>query len=325
MINATIIITTRNEPWLKWTVENIRRTCHPQEVLIVYDGLQKVDEFDGATHIRTPWTTPQGVGKCRDLGIMAMQPGYAVLLDSHMDFDDNWLLTLVNTCKRNENSVVCSKSRKIVPPHGMKRAGKLLAGAYIRETGLGTGQPLEVEWGTEPLEPGEIQCCLGACYCISKKRYLDLGRPWAKAFGWGSSEQTLCLVNSLCGGVNVLADVETGHYYMDKTERGYKPDADFKIGAIFNRLRLVRLFYRDNERERMAKLNKTIRRSKFAPYAEKAIELLGLTDDSDILDRMTVTQEEYAQKWWKDVQKVVENATKCHIEYNTDKRDERFV
>jgi glycosyltransferase involved in cell wall biosynthesis len=295
MTDASIIIASRNEPWLEWTVENIRSTSNPAEIIIVYDGLQKIDEFKGARHVKTPWTTPQGVGKCRNWGAMLAGSKYLCFLDAHMDFTNDWLAKLTDTIKDNEKAIICSKSIKITPPHGMRRPGKTLAGAVIREIGTGTGRPLEVEWLDDPMEPGEIQCCLGACYVMHRKRYKELGKPWAKAFGWGTSEQTICMINELSGGVNMLADVETGHYYMEKEARGYIPDSDFKIGALFNRLRLIRMVY-GKDSGNMMQLE--INRSKFRPYATKALELLDNTDDSDIVDSFTVTMDEYKAKWW---------------------------
>ena len=322
-MNATIIITTRNEKWLKWTVDNIHRTCDPKEVIIVYDGLQAVDEFDGSTHIRTPWTTPQGVGKCRHLGIEKATSDYIVLIDAHMDFADGWLPKMIDDVESNHKSIVCSKSVKIMPPYGMKRPGEVLQGAFIREIGAGTGQPLEVEWGENPCKTGPIQCCLGACYAMKRARYYEIGQPWRRAFGWGSSEQTICMVNELCGGVNILSEAETGHYYMKKDQRSFKPDADFKTGAVFNRLRLIRLFYGEDDPKYKPMAHLTIQRSKFRPYAEKALELLNLTDDTDIISLFEVSKDEYAAKWWAEQE--VKPVEKKQIKYVKRDIDERFV
>jgi hypothetical protein len=283
--------------------------------------LQPVEEFDGAVHLKSPWTTPQGVGKCRNMGAWHANTDNLIFLDAHMDFDPGWLDVILETLESNENAVVCSKSVKIEPPLGMKRKGKLNAGAVIRRLGTGTGRPLEVEWLDSPIEPGEIQCCLGACYGITSKRYHELGRPWANAFGWGTSEQTLCMVNSLCGGVNILADCETGHYYMDSRNRGFKPDSDFKMGALFNRLRLIRMVYGDDA-DKMLRID--IARSKYRPYAEEALKILHNTDDSHITELFKQNIEEYAKKWWKEEEKPQITPKKLITPHQTP-ADERFV
>jgi hypothetical protein len=244
---------------------------------------------------------------------------YVVFIDSHMDFEDGWLEKMIAPLEDNYKAIVCSKSVKVNPPHGLKRPGKVLAGAKIREFGTATGRPLEVEWSTEPMQPGPVQCCLGACYAMSANRYDDIGKPWQNAFGWGTSEQTICMINELCGGVNILSDAVTGHYYMDNSDRGFIPDADFKTGALFNRLRLIRMIYGDNSESR---IRTDIYRSGYRAYAEKALELLELTDDSEIIRKFTVKMEDYEQKWWPKTQEI--EPEKVQIE-SKNTRDERFV
>ena len=183
-MSYSIIIPTRNEPDLLWTVENVRRTCNPKQIIIVYDGAQVIESIPDAVQCQTPWVTPQGVGRCRDWGIQFTESEYIILLDGHMDFEAGWTDVLIDTCKQNKNSIVCSRSASITAG-GMKTDKKIISGAHIRYIGAG-GMPLEVEWG-ESCEPGEIQCCLGACYCMKTSRYFTIGGPCAGAFGWGTS------------------------------------------------------------------------------------------------------------------------------------------
>lgn len=316
---ASVIITTRNEPDLKWTVDNVRRTSSPDEIIVIYDGKQKVDRFAGATHIEAPWTTAQGVGKCRHLGAMLAGHEDIVWLDAHMDFENGWLEKMQEVC--TDKSVVCSRSIPITRK-GMRSGNGLNAGAIINYHGFGKYMPLQVEW-VEPFDPGQIQCCLGACYLMKNNRYREIGKPFENCFGWGTSEPILCMVNEFCGGVNLLADVNTGHIYRQRDALPYEFGTEHKIGRIFNRLRLLRLLPIP-EQEFMKLWRKTITNKTLRMYADRAKELLNVTDDSYISALMTLSWSDYCAKWWPDKDKP-KQIPQIQPQPQQDPRDRRFL
>ena len=320
-MSVSIIITSRNESMLQWTVDNIRRTSSPDEIVIVYDGLQRTAPIDGVNVVRPGWTTAQGVAKCRHRGAMYAKSEYLVFIDAHMDFEDGWLDKLLDTAKDHPKGVIGAKSAKITAG-GMKTTTKTLSGAYIRYIGA-DGHPLEVEWG-DPVEPGPVQCCLGATYCIRRDRYEEIGVPWARGFGWGTSEQTLCMINEFCGGENILADVTTGHIYRENSEIPYDFGHDHKIGRQFNRLRLIKLLpIPEDEKRRLMQIAMDYR--PLRPYSNAAISILELTDDSDITNRFSLTWEQYKDRWWPAKEDKQRKPPK-HIQPKTEQyRDERFI
>ena len=299
----------------------MRRTCNPKQIIIVYDGAQAIEEIPGTLRRQTPWVTPQGVGRCRDWGIQFAESEYIILLDGHMDFGPDWADVLVDTCKQNKDSIVCSRSASITTT-GMRASKRMLSGAHIRYIGAG-GMPLEVEWG-ESCEPGEIQCCLGACYCMKTSRYFAIGEPCAGAFGRGTSEQTLCMVNEFCGGVNILADCTTGHIYRDKTAIPYEFGTDHKIGRMFNRLRLIDMLPMPGD-EKVRLLNKTMGFRSLRLYAARAFDLLQITNDRNITDRFTITWEDYTAKWWPKTEDRTQRAPHAPQQDNSTTTDERFI
>ena len=235
--NVEIIIVNRDEPLLEWTIQNIRRTTKGVKITVVNDGLPGREyNLDNDINIFNASPVPVGVSYCRDRGIMQSDADYIVLFDAHMSMDDKWLDVMLKDLQEDERRIVCSKS-KVVYNNNREKVLRIRSGARMK---MGIGQlPLEPEW--VDCAPGVIPLVLGGCYALSRQRYIDIGRPWANAVGWGSSEPVLSLVNWMFGGECYLSDCATTHVYRDNNDQPYRIDNHFKIGNTYNRLRAINL------------------------------------------------------------------------------------
>ena len=220
-MNYSIIITNRDEQHLKQTVDRIRATANPDEILVVNDGC---DEQDVDAVNLMPWSKPRGVQQCRDYGIEDARNQTLIIMDAHMQFrDDGWASKMARWSESNETAIGCAICVSICPvtyeivedcPHCEKKAQRLAdMGAAIKPIvkryGATVGKTIEAR-GEHRLFPskwnytevrGEVQSVLGGCYVINRDWYLHgLKRPWRGMRSWGMSEQTISIVNWLCGG-----------------------------------------------------------------------------------------------------------------------------
>lgn len=291
-----VIVTTRDEPLLAWTVANVRRTAPDAEIIVVPDGVQRIlAGLEDWEVFRTPWNTPQGVGPCRDLGTTAARGKIMVFLDAHMDFADGWLEKLIAPVIADGTVVSCARSG-VLRPDALDRhqCREIRAGAVIVPNG--PRGPLAAHW-TNPVPPGsEVQCVLGACYAMTWERYVEIGRPWRNAVGWGHSEPTLCLVNWFAGGRAVVTDAVAYHVYRDNDEIPYDFGAIQKIGRVYNPARLVRLLPMPAFLKARLLAAAYTQRA-LTPYAAAARDLLDRVDDSDVESRFVRTWADFLDAW----------------------------
>ena len=235
--NVEIIIVNRNEQLLEWTIENVKRTVKDASITVVHDGLQdRKYSLDDDVNVIIPAPIPVGVSFCRDAGIMQSDADYIVLLDAHMSMAEGWLDVMIKDLTDDETRIVCTKSN-VVYNNDRDKVLRVRSGARMK---MGIGQlPLEPEW--IDCSPGVIPLVLGGCYALSRKRYIEIGRPWKIAVGWGSSEPVISLVNWFMCGECYMSDCATTHVYRDKDQPPYQIDDHFKIGNIYNRLRAIAL------------------------------------------------------------------------------------
>jgi glycosyltransferase involved in cell wall biosynthesis len=255
----SIIITSRNEELLSWTISNIRRTTRNSniEIIVVFDGWQKPEfikqAFGSDQYFFTSYD-PIGVGRSRDLGILKAKGEYIVILDAHMDFADGWIEKLIEPIKKDRKALTCSKSVVLTGDNlNMAKHGLLVhLGARLLLLNLKNEIPFDPywsDWSQEPYKPGdEIQCILGACYAFKRERYFEICRPWEFAVGWGSSEQVISVINWFFGGKCLLTDAVSGHLYRSKEDAMERRMTNLTIpGLFYNRMRLFALIPMDKE------------------------------------------------------------------------------
>jgi len=301
---VSFVIITRDEPeMLKWTISNLQRTAPGNEVIVVFDGFQEQPELPAYVRRLVPWAIPLGVGPCRNVGIHAAKNNFVVLLDTHMDFEDGWLEPLLEPVLENNKTISCSRSAVLRPGHlDLASTKKINHGARI-EWSNEKNYPFEPVWHYHPPR-SEVQTVLGACYCLCRHWYITgLHSPWANAFGWGTSEQLISIVNWFCGGRQILADCTTGHVYYDRSDsKPYKHSEMNLAGKWYNRCRAIDLLPLDDERKKGlidCVMNRTDARQ-FRPMVE---HLFVWRDDSAIIAAIKYhgrTFEEYAARWYPE-------------------------
>lgn len=241
--SVSYIITAREEPLLRWTIDNLRRTIPAKnsEIIVVYDGWQAMPDLPGVNTF-CPWPVPLGVGPSRDYGLERASSEVAIVMDSHMDYAPGWVEGLLATLGKHPDAIVCPRCA-ILRPNRLKMAEaegvhKGAVMQWINEKGM----PFEPKWN-ENANPGEIQLPLGACYSFRRERYMtDLCRVWQRGFGWGSSEHVISVANWFIGGTSELADCTVGHVFRDKEKSlPYRVTPMNEAGVFYNRCRLIDL------------------------------------------------------------------------------------
>lgn len=253
----SVIIPTRNEPLLRFTVENIVRVrgVVPVQICIINDGGQKVsvndfaDLLDSQTEIIVHNLSRHiGLGYCRDLAIREIAKyDFLFVVDAHMDFAYNSFEPLIEYLKEHPDHLTCFKVRGL-DPDSKEWANSEYYGADIRilnyDARQGQGKLFPSKWTTaqnirEKWKNGEVQeICgiLGACYGMTRSNYIHkLLCPWGFLRGWGTSEQNISIPNWLMGGKNVLLPMECAHNFRPKGG-GHEVNVH---DIIFNQLRLL--------------------------------------------------------------------------------------
>lgn len=314
---VSIIITAKDETKLPWTIENIKRTVsRPVDIIVIYDGWQKTLPLPSDVIQVFPWANQCGVGPCRHFGICGSKSDYVILLDAHMDFQNNWIEPLLDPVRQDEKSISCSRSAVLWQDQLVLSKAKVIHNGANLKWMSASGLPFDPLWseyeGGSKYKPGDfIQCLLGATYCFKKSRYLSLGSPWRQACGWGSSEQILSMVNTFMGGQNILADCITGHVY-DKTpeethKRRYNSNPQLaKAGMYYNRLRLIDILPMPDDKKRMFS-NRVLSFTEVRPYLDQIKAWFDNRPDSRIKEMLQhgMSWEAYVERWWGNVSYVL--------------------
>jgi hypothetical protein len=277
---VSIVIPTRNEERLDWTVSNLLRTWGdgpPCEVVIVDDGgdqpaaLKSSTEADmaAAGWPLTVLRLPGSVGNCyaRHLGLVQAAYHWCLVLDAHCDFPAGFgadLWRYARDAAPGVAGLVCvhltDDGQYDTYDAGTARARYY--GARVIErivTRDDERRILQARWlhgdarlaARDTALRGEVQpaaCALGGAYAIHRPTYLDrLAGVWQYLRGWGTSEPTLCLWAHLLGIPVTLWPVEAGHVFRG----GHAPPYRTMTAAIrYNQAFLARLLLGDGDRWR---------------------------------------------------------------------------
>lgn len=293
----SIIITAKNEELLGWTIDNIRRTTkgYNLELIIGFDGWQAPQYVKQASKADSYFFTGAdccGVGRSRDLAICKAKGEYLVIMDAHMDFNqNNWLDLLLEPVRKDSKVLSCSRS--VVMSGDCLNMNK--AGLTIRH---GARLPIAHEnMRRIPLDPvwltdrpaGEIQCILGACYGLKRQRYFDIHRPWEYAVGWGSSEQVISVINWFFGGSCWLTDAVSGHLYRTQSDAMERRSTNITVpGMFYNRLRLFCLMpMAENIRRKLIEC--VLNRSDAIKCKDRILSFINMRPDRKLEDAIKAT------------------------------------
>ncbi len=260
-MDLSIIIPSRREKLLKFTVEHAKAAAPGAEIIIINDD-------DGRL----------GSDQARDQGICRAKHQACLVIDGHCNFWGElnpWAEILVAHAHDHPQDFGCcvcvalevGASGPLAPVgsgeppeptrldmHGywITSCGKRrfrqhnrYYGAYIRlkDHDGAFNRIFCDKWNSaedyrqfvhQGMEQ-EICCPLGGAYLLNRDWYLDgLKRPWQALPGWGTSEIALALPNWLLGGRNVLLPVEIGHAF-----RRQSPYCVPTWQILYNQLRLL--------------------------------------------------------------------------------------
>lgn len=252
-MNLSIIITTRHDPLLRWTIDNIRRTVGGEpQIVVVFDGCQE-ESIEGVVSLRNE--NPLGVQRSRDIGIYAAGRDNVVVMDAHMNFREgsNWGRAIIDHLTAHPKDVCCGWCTHLedgaltMPELQKDDSGRPMyhyAGCDIQAFCFEPGEqfiPLMGKWRRWSKEPGEIACIMGGLYAMRRDWYLSgLATPWELGTSWGGDEETISAVNWICGGRNMLVPVEAGHVFRAKSV--YKVDiVRDHVGVWANRIRPIEM------------------------------------------------------------------------------------
>jgi hypothetical protein len=343
MHRPTIIIPQRQEPRLEDTVRRVLDTAALcPTIIVVNDGEDNVPQFvQDHAKVITPWRKSLGLQMCRDVGIEAAETDTVILLDAHMQFYDGseWDKVLTEWSLSHTSGIgcavcegVCGKTWKMAAQceHCEKmhmdiaklkkeeapryEPGKRY-GARIVWTEKSQAQSRRSEWKIFPskwnegngAKPGIAQSVLGGCYVMQRERYLqEIGRPWRGMRAWGTSEQTLSIVNWLCDGFCECLDIGVGHWFRKPWEVPYpvtcgdKPGFAHQAGIWFNRWRLLQVLPMAEKTRR--KLLDWLAQNKLRPgINERVVKWLCLDNESWKLrwhlEHQSRTMEDYKAEW----------------------------
>ena len=221
-----VVIATRMEPDLPNTLANLAETCQGDMVPIVIEDIRG-----------------RGPQACRDEGILkaaAQGCGAVIIIDGHMRFQPGGLDRMAEHVNRHPKDVACAKCH-----HNAQLSfddSPYCGARFVWKTeDRDQFWALNGKWRTKTTT-GPIGCVMGACYAFDTDWYIDgLARPWQYGKGWGVDEEALSLVNWLCGGRNMLLDVEAAHLWRGQAGVPYPSTPQSMAMVWYNRLAFIHM------------------------------------------------------------------------------------
>lgn len=245
MSNVSVVLTTRNEPYLRRTVDDILagHAEDPPEVIVVLDGRQKAPDLPPGTVKLDPWRggAARGCMAARHAGIEAASGDTVFVCDAHMSFEPGTLYAVEDALARDPATVTCCRMVHL-EPKAWVRGDDMHQGASMvwLDQVPGGFLPLQPKWRYGDGWPEECPCLLGASYGMRRDRYLQVLRaPWRWGTAWGTDEAVLSVTNWLCGGRNAVIPHVAGHWTRTQADVPYIPNAADVAGRWANELRLI--------------------------------------------------------------------------------------
>jgi hypothetical protein len=306
--SGAVVIASRNEPLLTWTIKNVRKCGWQGEIVVVHDGWEEFEDAGcGERHI-TSGPKPIGCPISRHTGIEYAEKlgcDVAIVIDAHMSFASGALDDVMAHVIDNPTDVagcwsgVLQHDRLSAPVSISRHAAKI----DLVNT---TGNVICCNWVRHvervPTEPEEVQSLLGACYGFTIQRYRDIGQPWDGAYGWGASEQALCLFNAFMGGRAMNLPTIANHVYRDLAgaKVPYMQESEMhRAGKVFNRIRIVQMLPIPEDKK--IELMEQIRRSPDGKkHYRRAREIWQKAPRKEAGVQWSVSWEDYCEKWWPE-------------------------
>jgi len=240
-MDLSVVITTRDEPYLKQTIESIKRSCGADdpEIIVVCDGPQvkRPARMKGVRYFE-PFESAQGCQRARDYGIGEATCSTVVVVDAHMDFADGLFAEYSAYLTENPRYILGARCPGL-DVHRWEKQPHNCYGSHV--IWIDGKNPLAVKWRYDP-DRGPMACVLGACYGMNREWYMDgLRRPWQFGTGWGCDEQILTIVNWLCGGEARTLNMEAPHWFRVQNEVPFTMTAADTAGVFANRIKMANM------------------------------------------------------------------------------------
>lgn len=244
----SVITTIRgDEPRAEQTLVNMAQKAGcPVEVIAVFDGQMPPHEELPCDQLLVH-TTPRGIGPSRHRGIKAAKYSVVLLVDAHMDFEQDYGKIILNhyRLKKHAKDVTCGRCipalADLTPMSGSEGYTGARFTLKSEETG-GEKWCLSGKWADQEVN-SEIGCVFGACYAFTKKWYDEIGEPLNLLNGWFGDEEYLSIASWLAGGRCYLLDYWVSHFFRDHPSFQWSRD-DWMLPSL-NRARLIDLFPAD--------------------------------------------------------------------------------
>jgi len=301
---VSVVIPHVTDPFIRLTVETVFADCPTAQIVIVQDGAQPDLAMPTGVRVLRPWPERRGVGPSRDAGIGNASNDIIVVMDAHVRVLPGAIEGLSDVVRSDPTAVACALS-------GCSHAdltNTVISDPAYYYTGGRVRYQTEQGWPLEPgwmvgLEPGtELGCALGGMYALSQARYNALGCPWKRMIGWGTGEQTLCMVNWFHGGSTILADAKGDHVYRDSTESlPYETPERIKAGIYYNRLRLLDMMpIPQREREKLI-LAAEVHARKRRDDARRMLYERRHDECKDAMALAVRTWDDWCARWWPGI------------------------
>lgn len=305
---SAVVIASREEPLLEWTVKNVRSSGWKGDIIVVHDGWEEFRNFGCDEYHMSSAPKPIGCPSARHAGIAeARHRGNdsVIVIDAHMSFERGALTAIAEHVAENPTQIVGCWSG--VLDHDNLNTPRFISrhGARIDLVQPLTQNVMQVDWIRSKEVPDgvqEIQCVLGACYGFSIDRYFAIGAPWDGALGWGASEPALCLFNAFCGGSAVLLPVVANHVYRDKPGSvvPYAQESEMhKAGKVLNRIRLIQMLPIP-EQVRVDLMGALANSSDGGRKYREARQLWSRNPRQTAGVEWSVSWEDYCSRWWPE-------------------------
>lgn len=277
---ATVIIPEHNEgDQVNETLDSLLETSDHRfyNVVVVSDGSVKPPSLFGYQDtVKHIWYTDRrGVGAAFDIGSVAFDTPYLILMGSDVRFRDNGYMDkmLDNVASNvNKRSLICATNMGLnhvktdVDDKSLRKRHGASIKFFLRREDLpkksvhfrpgDKGQEnyrniLEAKWMSKKVDGiYQIPCILGAFYGVNKEWY-DHIKGFAGHRYWGTLEPFISLKSWFAGGdCKVDTDIETGHIYklnMAKDDK-YKPShRTFPQDLLYNKIMACNVLFEDNE------------------------------------------------------------------------------
>lgn len=224
-MNLSVLITAHNEPYaeIKATIESIRATAGPVEIILVDDAsLVPVAVDDKSVKLIRNYERC-GVGPSRHIAALHASGDWLLIIDAHMRFESGWIQEAEKRVSGHTKTIFNATCVALSPDMmQMSKAKAYYHGATLNIYGPDNHHPeimqvLEGKWLPDCDDNAELACIMGANYFVPSDWFHYIG-GLRMLRGWGSDEPFLAIKTWLAGGeCRMLKTVRIGHQFRDRS------------------------------------------------------------------------------------------------------------